>query len=272
MYTMTITNMKNEVKILKQSAPIDRMMRRRCVTAIKNQGIIIQSKEDRNGLAKEFGEFGNIWAKKYKNEKTALPSLDDLLQGLLQWLVRQIEAMVIQANSNIVRKNIIRNSRRNLQTIFEAVEITKEDMDKALTLSETDPILGLRNPYSKATCMVLYLYSMELGLPPLYAEANKVARDVDLRYLKELGPFIRALNSITSGTESYKMKGDKVASGNELGGVKNNICGSFLLFRGALMKQQWLVPYFENVGLEEVRIPGCNSCSKSLVVALNFAF
>lgn len=49
--------------------------------------------------------------------------------------------------------------------------------------------LGLQNPYSKITCFVLNLYSMELGVPPLYAELNRVTRDMDLSQLYILGPF-----------------------------------------------------------------------------------
>ena len=56
-----------------------------------------------------------------------------------------------------------------------------------------DPILGLCNPYSKVSCMMMQLYSMEIGKPQLYAEANRVSRYQDKRYLKELGPFICAL-------------------------------------------------------------------------------
>ena len=63
--------------------------------------------------------------------------------------------------------------------------------------SRTDPELGLRNPYSKVTCFILYLYSMELGSPPLYAELNRVARDMDLTQLTNLGPIAKALFIIT---------------------------------------------------------------------------
>jgi len=31
---------------------------------------------------------------------------------------------------------------------------------------------NLKNPYSKATCVILYLYSMELGSPPLFHATN----------------------------------------------------------------------------------------------------
>ena len=49
-----------------------------------------------------------------------------------------------------------------------------------MTGDETDLVLGIDGPYSKVSCLILYLYSMELGSPPLYYEANRVARDMDL--------------------------------------------------------------------------------------------
>ena len=64
-------------------------------------------------------------------------------------------------------------------------------------MNDDDPELGLEEPYSKATCLILYLYSMELGDPPLYAELNRVARDMDLTQLKNLGPIQKTLGLIT---------------------------------------------------------------------------
>lgn len=61
--------------------------------------------------------------------------------------------------------------------------------------------LGAWNPYSKITCFILYLYTLELGNPPLYAEANRAARDMDLTHLRDLGPYLRALGAITGGAE-----------------------------------------------------------------------
>ena len=37
----------------------------------------------------------------------------------------------------------------------------------------------ISNPYGKLTCLILYLYSMQIGEPPLYAELNKVCRNQD---------------------------------------------------------------------------------------------
>ena len=53
--------------------------------------------------------------------------------------------------------------------------------------------MDLYNPYSPVACWVLYLYSMELGSPPLYMELNRAVREMDKNKLPQLGPFARAL-------------------------------------------------------------------------------
>lgn len=63
-------------------------------------------------------------------------------------------------------------------------------MDQPLDQGTHNTILGIRNPYSKVACLVLQIYSMELGCPQLYAEANRVAREMDVTHLKELGPYL----------------------------------------------------------------------------------
>lgn len=82
-----------------------------------------------------------------------------------------------------------------------------------------EPELDLSNPYSKASCLILQLYSMELGYPQLYAEANRVAREMDKSLLYELGPFLCALSRITLHAEKGKMKHDKILTGKFLKGV-----------------------------------------------------
>ena len=42
-----------------------------------------------------------------------------------------------------------------------------------------DNDLDLSNPYGKLSCLILYLYSMELGNPPLYYEINRICRAMD---------------------------------------------------------------------------------------------
>jgi len=45
-------------------------------------------------------------------------------------------------------------------------------------------------------------------------------------------------------------------------------CRSFLLFRGALMKNEWIEDWRKK---KELRIPGCTSTSKNMDVALGFS-
>lgn len=79
------------------------------------------------------------------------------------------------------------------EDIFRAINVPNWDAPFTQT---ADPDLGLANPYSKVSCLILYLYSMELGVPPLYAEANRVAIDNDFSQLQNLGPFLQCLNFI----------------------------------------------------------------------------
>ena len=118
-------------------------------------------------------------------------------------------------------------------------------MKSQLTDLESDPELGLRNPYSKATCMIIYMYSMELGgdkdtgTSPFYAEFNKAIRDNDFTNIKIFGPFARALSHITYSAERKRELEDKIESGKNIvknsktGGALYNMAGSFLVWRGS---------------------------------------
>lgn len=101
-----------------------------------------------------------------------------------------------------------------------------------------DPEIGLLNPYSKVTCFLLYLYSMEFGSPPLYVELNRVTRDMDMSQLENLGPLLKAMTPITGGAEKERHNDDKIKTGEHWGGVKFNMAGGFLLFRGVQMAEE----------------------------------
>ena len=73
--------------------------------------------------------------------------------------------------------------------------------------------LNVANPYGKIASLVLYLYSMELGSPPLYHEINRVCRTMDLSYLQTLGPYIRVLGSVTYMSEHCRDDNDKIETG-----------------------------------------------------------
>ena len=106
-----------------------------------------------------------------------------------------------------------------------------------MNIEEDDYELGLHNPYSRVTCFILYLYSLEFGDPPLYSELNRVARTMDSSQLETLGPIARALSEITWGAESLRDEDDRIMTGEQIlevkGGIDMNIAGAFLLWRGA---------------------------------------
>ena len=93
------------------------------------------------------------------------------------WKARQIETILSDTKDKNLRMRAIKNTRSTFIEIFHLMEFTDDEMNTPLKFSYTDPILGLLNPYSKASCLLMQLYSMEIGSPQLYAEVNRVARD-----------------------------------------------------------------------------------------------
>ena len=70
--------------------------------------------------------------------------------------------------------------------------------------------------------------------------------------------------------EDNKSEGDKISTGQSLGGVDFNMGGSFLVFRGAPMKDEWVKPYFNR--LEKlIKLPQSTSVSKNPLVGIGFA-
>lgn len=119
-----------------------------------------------------------------------------------------------------------------------------------MTLDYSDLETGLTNPYSKITCFVLYLYSMESGTPPLYEDLNRVTRaknsnkdepkPEEPEYLMELGPFSQVLSKILSIAENNRDELDKVETGQMISSKSKyigHIAGIFFLFRGVKMPQ-----------------------------------
>ena len=112
---------------------------------------------------------------------------------------------------------------------------------------------------------------MELGSPPLYDEVNRVARDMDMSQIKQLGPFIKALSIVTQWSEKQKLPSDLITPGQYLGGVEDNMAGAFLVCRGAPMKKDWTLPFQQSVGQGFVHLSSNTSWSRNPKVALEFA-
>ena len=96
----------------------------------------------------------------------------------------------------------------------------------------------------------MQLYSMELGSPPLYAELNRVQRDMDLNFIKELGPFSKAMYEVSSRGESMKNVADRLMQGSDVeGNIQANMGSAFLLWRGTQMKDEWIDAYESNAAM-----------------------
>ena len=89
------------------------MERLRPDTQMKNNGLKLSTPSDNSAFAQNYGDFGRAWAVKYKGNESAKPSLNDLINGLMHWLTRQIEQTMSNASSKNQQIKIIRNSRRN---------------------------------------------------------------------------------------------------------------------------------------------------------------
>ena len=100
-----------------------------------------------------------------------------VLEGLMLWKARQIETILSDTKDKNLRMRAIKNTRSIFIEIFHLMEFTDDEMNTPLNYDYKDLILGLKNPYSKASCLLMQLYSMEIGSPQLYAEVNRVARD-----------------------------------------------------------------------------------------------
>ena len=93
---------------------------------------------------------------------------------------------------------------------------------------------------------------------------------MDITQNKHLGPYICVLYRVLNSGEIGKAADDKIVTGQMLGGVENNWAGSFLAWRGAPMKEEWIAPFDLNKG-KEIRLSSNSSVSRSMEVALSFA-
>lgn len=160
----------------------------------------------------------------------ALPSVNELVQGLLEIVHEQVDEIYTRMSKDAtfdpLRAMGVKRFYSDLANrILKIADIPESD----------DPIklADLQKPNSKICCYVLYLYSMETGRPPLYSIVNNACRDLDTARLRSVGPFARVMHEILSGSEKNRAKGDRIPT------ISTNLT-SFLLFRGASMKKEWL--------------------------------
>merc|ERR1719329_153286 len=109
------------------------------------------------------------------------------MKGIFKWYNNQLQEK-IKDKPEQYKLRMIKNHKTTYNTLIESAGIPKNRWDTPFTAYDKDPDIDLANPYGKIVGFVLYLYSLEFGDPPLYADLNKAARAFDTSKLEELGP------------------------------------------------------------------------------------
>jgi len=157
----------------------------------------------------------------------------------------------------------------------------------SLDMSDTDLVKPMdrdvySDPFSPEVQLILNLYSME---PPVHADLNNASRDLDLSKLVTLGPFAKAISGVlVNGNISDREREDTVGRGDQFHNPKpwdgsepkihrelGYMCKSFLLFRGALMKDRCVTDWRRKIDDEDFNLKGITSTNKDLDVALGYS-
>lgn len=109
--------------------------------------------------------------------------------------------------------------------------------------------MNLQNPYGKATCLLLNVFTMEFGDPPLYSVINSACRDLNKVYMGTLGPFIACLGAVTEWAEQRREDEDKIHPGKNFGGDEWNIAGIFLVFKGGKLEEDWIEQWKQSIDI-----------------------
>lgn len=138
LYSCVAQNIKNEIKILFRDPDNDRNFRARpedCQRAIPLK--LPKEMNERNdrwdkllawhpllaqksNFAEKSGAFGYTWAYKYKDDGSALPSVNEIMEGIIAWDVR-ITEMRMKGKSTAEFKKVIRRSRTTYQNLFNSI-------------------------------------------------------------------------------------------------------------------------------------------------------
>ena len=168
-------------------------------------------KNQKGQFTKEPGEYGFTWAKMVRGDEDALPSMNEILDGLKYYYLQQIDEMT--EGQSYYR---IKYVKYQLQLVFRKLrELVKiEKPDEPLIISKYSDN-GLCNPDSSAVCLLLWLYSIE---PPFYAAINEAGRIMDTEFISMLGPFAKAIYIIFEYVEFQRE--DRLDCGNQI--IKQN--------------------------------------------------
>ena len=156
--------------------------------------------QERKRLQREgaYWGYGSTWAKEVKGDDSgrALPTLREVIEGLGSWIASQSEQAYQKNNdseNSTEKELIIEESHRGfteiMDRILEALKIYDKDKPLQPPSGNSQNPCTL-HPYSKIAALLVHLYSMEIGSPPLYVEVMRAARVRDGAVLRVLGPYV----------------------------------------------------------------------------------
>jgi len=228
-----------------------------------------------DNFAKECGEYGKMWAKQYNDDKP--PSPNQLLEGLEKFFSLELMKK-IGSQGELMISQIHSSYTDGFDRIKKMINFP--DMDKQFNTKyhvHTFDDYSLNSPTSRASFLVLWLYSLE---PPFYFHLNQACRSLDQTLLQFLGPFARALFSVLNWAERRRAdalkRGYRITDKRGLG----TLCGSFLVFRGASLTAKAIQKYTAMIGktvensqtvAHFIKLQGTTSTSENFKIALDFA-
>ena len=175
--------MKGDVKELVKSMDTNRYNRHRALAKYKNSGIE-QFEVLNSGDPEEHSlqNYGLMWCREIKGDKNGrtLPTVNEMLDGLVFWISTQ-DSTSRHAVGDLCHDH---NQVDMQSASFKGYKQVMESIKKALKMSKASSKMNvggkdensLNDPYSKVTCLIFYLFSMQFGEPPLYSEVNRVSR------------------------------------------------------------------------------------------------
>ena len=134
-----------------------------------------------------------MWSDKYNDGNP--PSPNQLLEGLEKFFSLELMKK-IGSQGELMISQIHSSYTDGFDRIRKMINFP--DMDKQFNSTAYDNDYDLESPISRASFLVLWLYSLE---PPFYFHLNQACRSLDQTLLQFLGPFAEALSWVLGGAE-----------------------------------------------------------------------
>ena len=84
---MVNVDKKGQLKVLFRERAVDRATRRRPDQNHKAEALFILQEKDNQDFAKRWGDYGYTWAERVKGDEDAMPSLQEVFEGVEVWFI-----------------------------------------------------------------------------------------------------------------------------------------------------------------------------------------